>query len=405
MKKFLKKLLLSLILIPTIFFMFACNAEPPAGPGNGNTGGESSQGGGSHGGGSQGGSDQGGSDQGGGSQGGGQQEDPVITAKKTAYSILNNLAKSDIYAGFENYELYVSKTFVAYGHYLDLSEINLTEEEWDACVAQSPNWDINPKMPEEEIDFILSYPRYYGLNANGEGYLYKKEAWNDITDPKFVEAVVNYQDKLIYDDGTNFSYTDSNYAPSTFKYDFSENKYKIAEIFAIIGSTSSYTDLSTNLVNLVDGLNSYYTNESYHFDEVEIQVNVDINILENSQYELVINAVYDTHISSSNDPNNPIAGAGDEANLYVDYTFKFDNNKLISIDVQDGYITPGNSWSSGDLRSYVKLDGTGKTKQEAFPSGCKVTIVQHLYERFKFEFNDFDATKLPDNTSEYESLT
>jgi len=394
MKKFLKKLLLSLILIPTIFFMFACNTEPPAGPGNGNTGGESSQGGGSQSGGAQ----------GGGSQGGDQGQepvDPVLAAKKAAYAILNNLAKADIYAGFENYELYVSQTYVDYGFYLDLSEINLTEEEWDDCVAQSPNWDINPKMPEESIYFNLSYPRYYGLNSDGEGYLYEKEAWYMDTDPKFVESVVKYQDKLIYDDGTNFSYTDSNYAPNTFKYDFSENKYKIAEIFAIIGSTSSYTDLSTNLVSIVDGLNSYYTDENFHFDEVEIQVNVDINILENSKYELVIHSVYDTNIST----NGPIAGAGDEADLYVDYTFKFDNNKLISIDVQDGFITPGNSWSSSDLRSYVKLDGTGKTKEDAFPSGCKVTLVQHLYERFKFEFNDFDETKLPDNTSEYESLT
>ena len=65
MKKFLKKLLLSLILIPTLFFMFACNnAEPPVEPGTGNPGGESSQGGGSQGGGSQGGENQGGNDQG-----------------------------------------------------------------------------------------------------------------------------------------------------------------------------------------------------------------------------------------------------------------------------------------------------------------------------------------------------
>ncbi len=406
MKKLLKKILLCLLLVPTIFFMFACNVEPPVNPGDGNTGNGTSQEGGSQNGGSQGGSSQGGGSQGGGSQGGDQggdqggSVDPVVAAKNSAYAIINNIAKNDIYAGFESLELYAAYKY-AEGSYFDLSQINLTEEEWDACVEQSSNWELNPKMPEGDFYVNLPYPSYYGIKTNGEGYLYQKDKNITDLDAKFVGAVVSYQDKLIYDDNQSFAYVDNNYAPNTFKYDFSNNEYKILDVFAKIGTTSTYNELSTALVSIVDGLNTYYNNEYLNFDEVDIQVKTDINILENSEYELVINAVYDTKIS--NEPG--IAGAGEKVLVYLDYVIKFNNNSILSINIEDGYLSDGNSWTSTNLRDWVNVNGTGKTKQEAFPSGCKITLKHNYLKKYEFSFNAFDETKMPDNADEYASST
>ena len=391
MKKFLKKLLLSLILIPTIFFMFACNnAEPPAGQGTGTTGGESSQGGGSQGG-SQGG-DQGG-DQGGNDQGGGQQEDPVVTAKKAAYAILNNLAKNNLSQLAIDSELDITKSALQLDSRYELTNIALTEEEWDTEVEKKGLFG----------DFVRqSESPYYGgcykvaLSSDGNGYYLEKNGFSFAEmETVFRDAVVSHDDKIVYVDSYNNAYyVANNYAPHEYTYDFADNDFNLVNVFKTIGETDSYENLPTTLLSIITGVSKYYN--TTHVVEVPLDIQVEINLLENSKYELVINSKYATKY-------NGTAAVGYnkyEHVSYTNYVITFDSTSLISIDMIDGEYMFPMTWEYKDLKDILK----GKSAfalnfDDVFSTNSVVRSRRDNYERLNIKFNEINTNLFPTEES------
>ena len=211
MKKFLKKLLLCFLIIPTMF-MFGCG-DAPSNPGGSQNGGQQSggqesggqesgsqqggsQSGGQESGGSQGGEQNGGSQTGGeqtggeqtgGEQTGGSTVDPEEEARVAAYAIIHNFAKSGIYNLSDSYGLEYETSSVFGGRY-DLSEINLTKEEWDTC--------SNGIFDKYNVDKSSLYKTISGINSDYQGYKFINYTDEEGEHTVLEETVQEYGDKL-----------------------------------------------------------------------------------------------------------------------------------------------------------------------------------------------------------------
>ena len=367
MKNYLKKILVMMLIIPTIF-MFGCGSTPPP---SAPVTPPSEQGGGN----------------GGGNSGGGESNppavDPVEQAKITAYSYIKSLAQNDIYAGFSGVELDITLGSVWGGQY-DISETNLTKNEWEQYAPYAGFQPDVYQLPAETPVYAMGINpnRIVGISPMGEGYYYSKvgETVPELT-ATLEQGVVTHSDKLV-NVGNYIAtrYVADEYVPYTYAYDFSE--YSIASIFNIIGSTDSYSNLAANVENTIKDVVSYYDTST--MTAVDIDIAVEIKTLDTNKYALEIKAMYDTVYIS----------LGSKVVSYTNYTFIYSSSALMSIEVQDGGYEHTFTWDSRDLKDY--LSGSGLNVSAAFPSGCHVYMRLDNYKRLNIQFKAYDETKLPD---------
>lgn len=404
MKKFLKKLLLCLIVIPAMFFMFACNTpEPPSNPQTPGT--ESSQTPGSGNsqtpgdGGSQtpgeGGSRPGGSGEGNGGAGnpGNTPVDPVAAAKNAAYAIIKNLAQDSLSILAIDKELDITKSVLQADSRYELTNIALTEEEWDTEVEKKGLFG----------DFVRqSESPYYGgcykvaLSSDGNGYYLEKNGFSFAEmETVFRDAVVSHDDKFVFVDNYNSAYyVDNNYAPHEYLYDFTNNDFNLVNVFKTIGETDSYENLPTTLLSIITGVSKNY-NPAYVV-EVPLNITVEINILGDSKYELVINSKYATKY-------NGTAAVGYnkyEHVSYTNYVITFDSTSLISIDMIDGEYMFPMTWEYNDLKDILK----GKSAfalnfDDVFSTNSVVRSRRDNYERLNIKFNEINTNLFPTEES------
>lgn len=404
MKNIFKKLMLCLLIIPSMVFMVACkNAEPPTTP----PGSESGQGGGgSQGGGDQSGGDQGGGDQSGGDQGNGDQGgeepgdpivDPIVAAKNAAYQIIHNLAKNGLNSFAIDKELDINRTVLSLDSKYDLNNVAMTEEEWDV--------EVEKKGLFSDFSRATQIPYYNGCyiiaqGSDGSGYYVEKLGEElDTLEKNLKEAVVVHGDKLVYFDNyyKSANYVDEDYAPHQYSYNFDEAGFNLTGVFEAIGQTDSYEGLTTSLATVLDGVNKYYNPD--YVVEVPLDIVVDINILENSQYELVIKTQYETRYNGS-----VLVGLNKyDYVAYSNYVFTFDNNTLLSVDVKDGEYMFPMTWDYSDLKSILK----GKSQfaldfDDVFNADSVVRSCVENNERLNIKFNEIDNTVFP--TEETTSL-
>lgn len=390
MKKFLKKFLLSLILIPTIFFMFACNTpEPPSNPQTPGT--ESSQTPGS--GNSQtpgeGGSQPGGSGEGnGGAENPGNTPvDPVAAAKNAAYAIIKNLAQNSLSTLAIDKELDIMNSSLEYDGGYELTNVSLTEEEWDT--------EVEKKGLFSDLVGSLEKPSYdsniMALCNNNTGYYVERygSSFEEMT-TNFKGAVVAHNDKFVLVDNYNEAYyVDNNYAPHEYSYDFADNDFNLVNVFKTIGETDSYENLPTTLLSIITGVSKNY-NTTYVV-EVPLDIQVEINLLENSKYELVINSKYTTNYVPYDDW---------ETIIYTKYVFTFDNNSLLSIDMVDGEKQFPSTWKYNDLVNYIK----GKPAftldfDSIFSTDSVVRSRVEDFKRLNIKFNELNTDMFPTEES------
>ena len=390
MKKFLKKLLLCFLIIPTMF-MFGCG-DAPSTPGYSQNGGQQSSGqesGGQQGGSQSGGQESGGSqgsEQNGGSQTGGEQTggstvDPEEEARVAAYGIIHNFAKSSIYNLSDSYELEYETSSVFGGRY-DLSEINLTKEEWDTC--------SNGVFNKYEEGKSSPYKTISGINSNYQGYKFINYTDEEGEHTYLEETVQEYEDKLaVFKRGYTYaSYVGEDYVGNAFVYDLYDS-HKTATILSLIANTEDYTELAEKVLPIAESVNDGFGNEN--LVPTEATTNVAVKTLENSQYELNIRAEY-------NSKYIPTYGSK-KVVVFVEYVITFTDNNIVSINVKNGQYENSFEWSARELRDY--LSGKVSNPSEAFPSGSKVYLVADNYTEVNLAFSEYDEDKMPTDLSEF----
>ena len=385
MKNFLKKLLLCLVLIPAMVFMFACNTpEPPTGPqtpgdGSSQTGGNGSGEGEGNG------NENEGENNGGDENPGTEPVDPVVAAKNAAYAILNNLAKNSLSSLAIDVELDVLKTSKTLDSRYELTNVNMTEEEWDT--------EVEKKGLFSDFNRATESPYYNGcyslaICSDGSGYKVEKYGFTlEELEPTSKECVVNHDGKLVYvDNFKSASYVDEEYANFKYLYDFSNNGYNLAEVFATIGNTSSYENLAANLVSKITGVSKHY--DPNYDVEVPLDVQVEINILEDSKYELVIKSKYATKYNGS----DAVGRNKYEHTSYTNYIFTFNDTSLISIDMTDGeYLFPM-TWKYSDLKDILKGESAFALDfDEVFSTNSVVRSWVNNCERINIKFNELNT--------------
>lgn len=405
MKKFLKKLLLCFLIIPTMF-MFGCE-DAPSTPGGSQNGGQQSggqesggqesgsqqggsQSGGQESGGSQGGEQNGGSQTGGeqtggeqtgGEQTGGSTVDPEEEARVAAYAIIHNFAKSGIYNLSDSYELEYETSSVFGGRY-DLSEINLTKEEWDTC--------SNGIFNKYEEGKSSPYKTISGINSNYQGYKFINYTDEEGEHTYLEETVQEYEDKLaVFKRGYTYaSYVGEDYVGNAFVYDLYDS-YKTATILSIIANTEDYTELAEKVLPVAESVNDGFGDEN--LVPTDATTNVTIKTLENSQYELNICAEY-------NSKYIPVYGSK-KVVVFVEYDIKFTENNIVSINVKNGQYENSFEWSARDVREY--LGSRLSNPSVDIPSGSKVYLVVDNYTEVNLAFGEYDEDKMPTDLSEF----
>lgn len=405
MKKFLKKLLLCFLIIPTMF-MFGCG-DAPSTPGGSQNGGQQSggqQSGGQESGGQESGSQQGGSqsggqesggsqggEQNGGSQTGGEQTggeqtggstvDPEEEARVAAYAIIHNFAKSGIYNLSDSYELEYETSSVFGGRY-DLSEINLTKEEWDTC--------SNGIFNKYEEGKSSPYKTISGINSNYQGYKFINYTDEEGEHTYLEETVQEYEDKLaVFKRGYTYaSYVGEDYVGNAFVYDLYDS-HKTATILSLIANTEDYTELAEKVLPVAESVNDGFGDEN--LVPTDATTNVTIKSLENSQYELNIRAEY-------NSKYIPVYGSK-KVVVFVEYDIKFTENNIVSINVKNGQYENSFEWSARDVREY--LGSRLSNPSVDIPSGSKVYLVVDNYTEVNLAFGEYDEDKMPTDLSEF----
>lgn len=378
MKNIFKKLLICFLIIPT-FFIFGCkNSTPPSNPPSGD---QTQQSGGSQ---SGSGSQSGDSEQtGGNEQTGGSQVSPEEQAKISAYAIINNLAKHDIYTGFQSVEVNVKQSTIS-DMYHDISKTNVSQADWDTYSASvSEDLLTRPFSNEDYLQDVFTagidntnhtgYKIYHGVytGKSETTQIYEGNLVNFVSTPPATKTATVVDENHIND----------------YKYNFN-NKLVIASLFTTIGQTDSYTNLSTAISDVIDESYKYYMDEinPSYTPTGTFNVNIEINTLENNQYELVI---YSQYGSTSN-----------TFTVFTQYNIKFSNQSLLSMNVQTGTIRNGWELDRSDLKSY--FNNTGLDTNTAFPSGSKVCGVYRQYSKTTISFNTFNTTKLLSDFTGYD---
>ena len=320
-------------------------------------------------------------------------EDPVVTAKKAAYAILNNLAKNNLSQLAIDSELDITKSALQLDSRYELTNIALTEEEWDTEVEKKGLFG----------DFVRqSETPYYGgcykvaLSGDGNGYYLEKNGFSfEEMETVFRDAVVSHDDKIVYVDSYNNAYyVDNNYASHEYTYDFTDNDFNLVNVFKTIGETDSYENLPTTLLSVITGVSKNY--DTAYVVEVPLDIQVEINLLENSKYELVINSKYATKY-------NGTAAVGYnkyEHVSYTNYVITFDSASLISIDMIDGEYMFPMTWKYNDLKDILK----GKSAfalnfDDVFSTNSVVRSRRDNYKRLNIKFNEINTNLFPTEES------
>lgn len=412
MKKFIKKILVAVLLCFCIFLP-ACGQTPPPGPeteqgtgtgtgtgtGNEGTGTGTGTGTGSGGTGTETGSGTGtgtGNEGGntgteGGSTGGeggntgdnGQQPvDPEIAANQALYTNLYNFLKDakttnsfNLYSLYNTYELEVIDSSTS-DIYYDYSETNITPEIWETFASAN---DIVNTHQLESLNTTTT-----GFGENFTGYNYTKY----LTNPEILDqAVTTHDDRHITLKGPHYgnyaSWVGEDYVENVFiKYNL-DDKSKTAALLEAIATTETYLDLTEKLETVLNGINAKFNPEMMQVSD-NTEVSLELKTLENSKYELtistILNANYNTQYSH------------DPLTLLGQYIISFDNNGITSIYIKQ---TQKDILQEYD-RSKLEWWQQWNTIKSLCPSGSKIYRIKDNYSEITINFKEYNEERIPD---------
>jgi hypothetical protein len=406
MKKFIKKILVAVLLCFCIFLP-ACGQTPPptnpdteqgtgtgtgtssgTGTGSGNEGTGTGTGTGNEGTGTGGNENEGGNtgNEGGSTGNEGDQNpepvDPEVAARQAVYANLYIFLKDaktsnsfNFYSLYNTYELEVIDSSTSDVYY-DYSETNITPEIWETFASAN---DIVNTHHLESLNTTTT-----GFGENFTGYNYTKYVDNpEILD----QAVTVHDNKLItlkgelY--GTYASWVGADYVENIFtKYNL-DDKAKTIAVLEAIATTANHSDLTNKLETALNGYNAKFDPDMMAISG-NTEVSLEFKTLENSKYELIINTLLNANYNTqySNDP----------LLLLGQYTISFDNNGITSIYIKQNQRDELGSYDRSDLLWWNQWN----TINSLCPSGSKIYRMLDTYVETTINFKEYNEERIPD---------
>ena len=298
----------------------------------------------------------------------------------------------DLYSNFNNgVELSVNRTDNTMGYY-DISKLNISKEDWDFYVQkvsenymQHPFWNINANelisLQAINIDETNStYEGYKSTPSYTQAIKHQNETYNEI---KINLPSTKYQTVTTqtFDQNEVGNYIENNY-----KYDFSDDEYGIVAMCNIIQSTTQYTDFITHLGSTLNDVELGYS-QPLTPDDTWIK-SVALNSLDDETFEFQINTLSrsmdDAYAENKKYPYPSVMVD------FIQYSIKFSNSSLISIDVNTGFANVTRYHTASDLKNYFK--NTGLDTSTVFTSGVHGMTIGFM--KYKFKFNEFNSETL-----------